>query len=345
MGTERNGHIGARNHETMTAPQRAQRWAHLPELPLQTAPFLHRPLNWGATVKHVARSWGPSTPRLLMLAVAVGVWLWASPDSTTTTTLGWDWIALIWLRNLAIVVVVAGGAHLWLHRWAKQGNDLRYDARPLARNKRIFLLRDQVLDNMILTLGPGVAIWTAAEAIMLWTRSNGIGLIAGPAHPAWAVLLVVLIPYWSLTYFSIGHRLLHTDSAYRRVHSWHHKNTNVGPWSGLAMHPIEHLVLFGDIVLLLIVPWHPIHLYFLLLHHGIGAPLSHTGFDRINLPLGTRLNVGDFHHQLHHRFRECNYGGTESPLDERLGTFHDGTEHGGHAMAQRRNVANKTHTT
>jgi len=35
---------------------------------------------------------------------------------------------------------------------------------------------------------------------------------------------------------------------YKKVHSLHHRNTNIGPWSGLSMHPIEHLLFFSSIL-------------------------------------------------------------------------------------------------
>ena len=274
-----------------------------------------------------------------MLAMSILVWRWASPSGATAVTLRFDWVALVWLRNLAIVLAVAGGTHLWLFRWTKQGDDLRYDSRPLAKGKRVFLFRDQVVDNMVLTLGPAVIVWTIVEVFLLWARANDFGLSTGPVGGTWIVLLIILIPWWSVLCFSIGHRLLHLGPVYRQVHSWHHKNVNLGPWSGLAMHPAEHVVLFSDVVLLLIVPWHPVHLYFMLLHHGIGAPLSHTGFDAVVLPGRARFRVGDFHHQLHHRYLECNYGGLESPIDDMLGTFHDGTVEADEAMRKRRRAA------
>lgn len=34
---------------------------------------------------------------------------------------------------------------------------------------------------------------------------------------------------------------------------------------------------------------------------------------------------GDFFHQLHHRYFECNYGTSEVPFDKWFGTFHDGS--------------------
>jgi len=40
---------------------------------------------------------------------------------------------------------------------------------------------------------------------------------------------------------------------------------------------------------------------------------------------GVWKQVGSFHHQLHHRYFECNYGGPEMPWDNWLGSFHDGS--------------------
>jgi sterol desaturase/sphingolipid hydroxylase (fatty acid hydroxylase superfamily) len=38
------------------------------------------------------------------------------------------------------------------------------------------------------------------------------------------------------------HRLIRWKPLYNAIHFVHHKNLKVGPWSGLAMHPLEHLV-------------------------------------------------------------------------------------------------------
>ncbi len=320
----------------MTSPARTPRWHHTPPLPLKTAPYLHWPIAVGPSMRHLGRSWGPLTPRVLMLILAAAIWRWASPSLATASELHAGWIFTIWIRNLVLVSLVAGGLHLWLYRYRRQADELRYDARPLAK-KRIFLFGDQVLDNMALTLGPAVLAWTAAEVLILHSYGRGWAPATSfSANPLWFVVLLVLIPWWSAFYFSIAHRLLHLGPAYRTVHSWHHKNVNVGPWSGLAMHPVEHVVLFADIFILFLIPSHPVHLLFMVLHHGVGAPLSHTGYDAVILPGQRHFRVGDFHHQLHHRFLECNYGGLDSPIDDLLDTFHDGTPEGDVRMASRR---------
>lgn len=271
-----------------------------------------------------------------MLVTAIVVWRWFSPSLEQAETFQPGWILGIWLRNVVLVGLAAGLPHLWLYVWKRQSDELRYDRRPLGKDKRLFLFNDQVKDNMFLSLVPAPIIGTAWESLGWWTYANGIApTISFDSNPIWFLVLIALVPLWSVLYFSVGHWLLHRGPAYTHVHSWHHKNVNVGPWSGLAMHPVEHVVLYADVLLFLVVPSHPIHLLYAMMHHTLGAPLSHTGYDELQVgPVAVPL--GDFHHQLHHRFIECNYGGLESPIDDLLDAFHDGTAEGDQHIAERR---------
>ncbi len=329
---------------TMALAPSNTRWGYTPPLPLQPAPLVRRPFRPRAIAIGLVSAWRPLSSRVVILAVSVVVWLWFSPTTAEAATIEAGWVAEVWVRNLVVVLASAGLTHLWLYRWRRQGDSLRYDTRPLAR-KRLFLFGDQVKDNMFLTLTFGVAVWTAWEVFMWWAYANGVaprlevgGSMSGVV---WFTALLLIIPIYSNNHFAVGHWLLHRGPAYRHIHSVHHKNVNVGPWSGLAMHPLEHVLLFADVWLFLLVPSSPFHMLFAMMHHGVGAPLSHTGYDAIELGRGRtgsplRLAVGDFHHQLHHRFIECNYGGMESPLDDWLDSFHDGTAGGDRHIADRR---------
>ena len=44
----------------------------------------------------------------------------------------------------------------------------------------------------------------------------------------------------------------------------------------------------------------------------------------------------DIHHQMHHRYFECNYGSLEIPWDKFFGSFHDGTVEADKRMKERR---------
>jgi sterol desaturase/sphingolipid hydroxylase (fatty acid hydroxylase superfamily) len=52
---------------------------------------------------------------------------------------------------------------------------------------------------------------------------------------------------------------------------------------------------------------------------------GHTGFETLLVKNKKRLAIGHFHHQLHHRFFDCNYGSVDMPWDKWFGTFHDGS--------------------
>jgi len=58
---------------------------------------------------------------------------------------------------------------------------------------------------------------------------------------------------------------------------------------------------------------------------SVGAICSHTGFDALLIDKKTKIPIGHFDHQLHHKYFECNYGIFESSCDKWFNTFHDGT--------------------
>ena len=134
-----------------------------------------------------------------------------------------------------------------------------------------------------------------------------------------------MITLWSSFHFYWIHRLLHWKPLYRLAHELHHRNVNIGPWSGIAMHPLEHLLYFSSIVLHLAVASHPVHVLFHMHVQALNPLASHSGFEGLMMNGKRRLALGDFFHQLHHRYFECNYGTAEVPWDKLFGSFHDGT--------------------
>ena len=111
-----------------------------------------------------------------------------------------------------------------------------------------------------------------------------------------------------------------------RDSSLHHRNVNVGPWSGFSMHPVEHLFYISSLCIHWILASHPIHIIFHALYLGPGAAMTHTGYENLLIKDKKRLALGTFYHQLHHRYYECNYGNEEMPWDRWFGTFHDGSQ-------------------
>jgi sterol desaturase/sphingolipid hydroxylase (fatty acid hydroxylase superfamily) len=190
---------------------------------------------------------------------------------------------------------------------------------------------------MFWTLASGVAFWTAYEVLMLWAMANGYApILSWVDNPLSFILLIFLTPVWISFHFYWIHRWLHWPPLYKLAHALHHRNTNVGPWSGLSMHPVEHLLFFSSVLVHWIVAAHPIHILFHMQHQALTAATSHTGFEGLLVKDKNRLALGTFHHQMHHRYFECNYGNLEMPWDSWFGSFHDGTEESHEHFKERR---------
>lgn len=313
----------------ITSQPRPGTWHYHPQLPLKDNSIF----NWSrgpvAGLRVIASSWLPVTDRLLVLGVALLTWFYFSPSLEQARNFSIDWIAQIYLRNLFLMVLLAGGLHLYLYTFKMQGNHQRYDPRPFHKKNALFTFNSQFRDNVFWSIVSGVTVWTAYEVLGFWAYGNGyLPTISFSEHPVWFVLWFGLLPMYSLAHFYWIHRFLHSSLLYKRFHALHHRNVNVGPWSGMSMHPIEHIVYLSSVLIHLVVPSHPVHFLFQLQSKVLLAVSSHAGYESVTTGDGSNfgLKIGDFFHQLHHRYFECNYGEPEVPLDKWFGTFHDGTE-------------------
>jgi lathosterol oxidase len=312
-------------------------WHYKPDQPVRQAPYFEFPFSLINSLKYLYGVWRPFSQRFWLLLIAIGIWNWFTPSFERAASFELDWMLEIALRNLVIVLIVAGGLHLFLFTFRRQADDLRYDARPLSKKSKAFHFGNQVWDNMFWTLVGAVPIGTLWECLMLWGYANGHAtLITFSDNSVWFIGLMLLVPIWSGLHFYVFHRILHIGPLYKWVHSWHHKNVNTGPWSGHAMHPVEHVLLYSDVSIYFLVPSHPVHMIFNLLLHTIAGPTSHCGYERVKLNRYMSIEIGDFMHQLHHRFIDCNFGSYETPWDKVFGSFHDGTEAGDRYINERR---------
>ena len=302
-------------------------WHYTPALPVNTSPYFKWPLNFPDIGQWILNGWFPISERLIILLFAIVSSIFFQPTLAEAQSLSPGWIAEVFLRNFFLMVLVAGGLHWYFYIARKQGDERRYDKRPFATGSRTFTFGSQVRDNMFWSLASGVTVWTLYEVLMLWALAKGYApALTMPAHWPWLVLMILLIPMWETTHFFLIHRLIHTSKIYQRVHALHHRNTNVGPWSGLSMHPIEHIVYLSTVLIHFVIPSTPFLVAFHLMYFTLSAATTHTGYQGIVSNGKLVLPLGTFHHQLHHRYFTCNYGGLEMPWDQWTGSFHDGTD-------------------
>jgi sterol desaturase/sphingolipid hydroxylase (fatty acid hydroxylase superfamily) len=273
---------------------------------------------------------------LLYAAVAVACWRYATPPLGTMRELEPGWIGFVLARNLVLTLLFFGGFHVRLYVQKAQGNSFKFNAKWLATDNSAFLFRSQLADNMIWSLGSGVPIWTAYEVFTLWAFANGwIPFVDWETQPIYCVLLMLAVPLLRDVHFYLIHRLIHWPPLYRTVHKLHHNNVNPGPWSGLAMHPVEHVLYFSGVLIHWIVPSHPLHALFHLMHAGLAPVPGHTGFDKIVVGKNRAIDTDSHAHYLHHKYFECNYADGVIPIDKWMGTFHDGSAEAHEAMNRR----------
>ena len=135
--------------------------------------------------------------------------------------------------------------------------------------------------------------------------------------------------------FYFGHRLLHAKFLYKRFHDLHHRNVEVGPWSGLATHPVEHIIYFSTVVVQWALALHPVNARFQIQLAAFPPALSHSGYEKLQVNDKLDIEGGAHFHYLHHKHFECNYRGSLTPLDRLFGTFHNGTAEAQKAMMER----------
>ena len=308
-----------------------------PNEKIQFAPVLDWPFRPVRFAKWLVSMDGFFLPWNAFFALsAFLVWRYLTPGPEITQSLGWGWIAYLLARNALIVFVFYGLWHLRLYTRRAQGNTFKYDGKWPSTDNSAFLFRRQHADNLFRTFASAVPIWTAFEVGMLWASGNGyLPTVTWTEHPYYCLVLLILTPFWADFHFYLIHRMIHWPPLYKYVHSVHHNNVNPGPFSGLAMHSVEHLLYFSSALIFVIVPASPLHFITQLLLKALGPAQTHSGFDKVVVGESSTLDTHSYAHYLHHKYFECNYADALIPLDKWFGTFHDGTPEKQEAMEKR----------
>ena len=147
---------------------------------------------------------------------------------------------------------------------------------------------------------------------------------------------LIILPVIMSAHFYMIHRLLHWPPLFKRVHKLHHNNIHIGPWSGMSMHPVEHIIYISSVLIHFVIASHPVILLLHLFTRCLAPAFSHAGFEKLVIKDKAITEAADFHHQLHHKYFECNYGNVDMPWDRWFGSVHDGSEEATHAVKERR---------
>ena len=312
-------------------------WHWHPPLPLERVPVLVFPPRLTAAIRYLFSPAYLGSVVIPFGGSATLTWFFLQPDLAASVHLEFGWIAQLFIRNLLMMLVIAGGLHFYFHVFKIQGSERKYSKGEIDRNNPRFFLSNQVWDNMFWTLTSGITIWTAYEVLFFWAYANNYFPYYLDIRNNLFVFLAMfwVIPFFNSIHFHFVHRLVHSRALFKIAHAVHHRNITLGPWSGLSMHPIEHLLYLSSVFIHVILPSHPIHVLFNLHWNALGAAVSHTGYEALTIKGRPVLYLTSFHHQLHHRHLDCNYGNPVVAMDKLFDCDHNGTNAATIAVKQR----------
>jgi len=303
-------------------------WTYEPPIPLANTPVFVWPFKPAQALKFLFSRGFMLSILAPFGALAIFSWYFLQPPLAQCAELEFGWIAQLFVRNLVLIFIIAGGLHLYFYVFKLQGTDKKFDAQiDMPKNNPRFFLNHQVWDNMFYTLVSGVTIWTAYEVFFFWAYANDYlpHYLEIRNHPVSFVLIFFLVPFWASFHFHFVHRLLHWRPLFKLAHSVHHRNVSLGPWSGFSMHPIEHILYLSSALIHVVLPSHPIHILFHMMWNAIGASSSHSGFESLTFRGKPIIALTAFHHQLHHKYLDCNYGNQLVPTDRWFNCDHNGS--------------------
>jgi sterol desaturase/sphingolipid hydroxylase (fatty acid hydroxylase superfamily) len=307
------------------SPETQRGWT--PEVPLRVPPVLEWPPRPLAVLRYLFGFPSVYLPWSALYALlAVGILKLLDSVAAVAGAFSFAWCATLLATNLVIATTHYGLWHTRLYGRRAQGTEFKYNPQWPSENASKFLFGRPLLSNIIWSLGSGVPVWTAYLALTLWAQARGIApTVTWTDSPVHCTLLMLALPFFHAVHFYFGHRLIHWRPLYDSVHYLHHANINPGPWSGLAMHPVEHVVYFSGALLLWIVPATPLHAVFFTTLVALAPAEGHLGFGKVRFG-SAWLATDNFYHYLHHKHFRVNFGDSLLiPLDRLFGTFHDGT--------------------
>lgn len=310
-------------------------WNH--KGPVIFSPIFDWPPRPMAAFHALTKRWVSITRNLLFLIMSVSVYNFLIPDLAQMSTLSLQWILPVFFRNAALLILVAGGLHLYFFTFRGQGKRLKFDHREAMDKTKVFRFKNQLFDNIFWSLISGVTVWTAYEVLYYWGIANNvIPVLDFFTNPIAFFVWLLVLPIFLSSHFYLIHRLLHWPPLFKRVHKLHHHNIHIGPWSGMSMHPVEHILYISSVLAHYVIPTHPVIVLLHLYTRCMAPAFSHSGFEKILIKDKTITDAADFHHQLHHKYFECNYGNVDAPWDRWFGSVHDGSDKATQAVKQRR---------
>lgn len=225
---------------------------------------------------------------------------------------------IVFLRYL----IMAGGVYLFFYVWTtNRFSRLKIQRRSPERRQVLNEMKYSFYTSLIFAL---MAMLVFAARQFGYTRHY---LDIQEYGWGYFIFTMVFLVFAHDAYFYWMHRLMHRPRLFRLLHRVHHQSFNPTPMASLSFHPLEALLEFGIVPLIVfIVPIHPLALMFLSLWSMVFNIYGHLGFEFLPKGFATHWFWGWFntstHHNMHHQRSGCNYGLYFNIWDRWMNTNH-----------------------
>ena len=177
---------------------------------------------------------------------------------------------------LAVVLGYVAFFHVSLYK-------LAFAQRPFVKGRPYNL--DKIAHNVFWTT-VGVVVWVGFENVFAYLWATGrlpyikddVSFATPSGRLRFAAALMG-VPVWRDLHFYFAHRLLHFAPLFQQAHSLHHRNTDIEPFAGLAMHPVEHLYYYACVLPSLVFLCSPFALLWNGAHLVLSPAAGHSGWE------------------------------------------------------------------
>jgi sterol desaturase/sphingolipid hydroxylase (fatty acid hydroxylase superfamily) len=203
-------------------------------------PAIQNNPNWGSLLTGQFLFWGPNLVWLVVALLDYFIFPYDFESAKAGFAMSWV-MPRMWV-NIGIVFGYFGFWHVTLY-WMNWGK------RPFKPD-RVWSWT-KVTHNMYYCL-LGALQYTVWEAIFMFSYATGriphvtdAEAFATPSGLLCFVASFFIVPLFRELHFYFAHRFIHVKFLYKYVHALHHRNTDIEPFAGLCMHPIEHLYYYS----------------------------------------------------------------------------------------------------
>ena len=172
-------------------------WNYHPGIPLQNNSLFRSPLYPSFLIAWIYRNWLHLSEKVILVIISFLIWYFVYPSLDQTKNFELTWILQIWVINLVLMIMIAGGLHWYFYIIKGQEKRLKFDKREQGKGK-LWDFSNQVYDNMFWSLTSGIGQLTIFQSITMWLLANNYSPVNSfSSNLFWFFGFFLLLPIWS----------------------------------------------------------------------------------------------------------------------------------------------------